>query len=137
MRNFIRNYKYYVIGFIVFLLFLIIPLSVTTINSGEVGIRVRFGKVIEKRTQEGINFTIPFVEKIAKMNVKVQKTEVKTSSSSKDLQEVDMSIAVNYRIDSDRAIELYKTVGTGYETIILEPAIEESIKAVTSKYTAE
>ena len=137
MKNFIKNFKGYVIILIFFLLFLLIPLCVTTIKSGEVGIRVRFGKVIEKRTQEGINFTIPIIEKIDKMNVKVQKIEVKTSSSSKDLQEVDMSIAVNYRIDSEKAIELYKTVGTGYETIILEPAIEESIKAVTSKYTAE
>lgn len=111
--------------------------SVTTIHSGQVGIRVRFGKVVNKSTKDGINFKIPLVEKIVKMNVRVQKTEVKTSSSSKDLQEVDMSLAVNYRIDNKKAVELYKNVGVNYESVVLEPAIEESIKAVTSKYTAE
>ena len=111
--------------------------SVTTIKSGEVGIRVRFGKVVNRKTTEGINFKIPVIEKIEKMNVRVQKVEVQTASSSKDLQEVEMSLAVNYQIDKDKARSLYKTVGTGYDEVILEPAIQESIKAVTSKYTAE
>lgn len=111
--------------------------SVTTIKSGEVGIRVRFGKVVNRKTTEGINFKIPVIEKIEKMNVRVQKVEVQTASSSKDLQEVEMSLAVNYQIDKDKARDLYKTVGTGYDEVILEPAIQESIKAVTSKYTAE
>lgn len=111
--------------------------SVTTIKSGEVGIRVRFGKVVNQQTNEGINFKVPVVEKIEKMNVRVQKVEVQTASSSKDLQEVEMSLAVNYQIDKDKARSLYKTVGTGYDEVILEPAIQESIKAVTSKYTAE
>ena len=137
MMKVLNNKKSIIISIIVLVFLILMSASVTTINSGEVGIRVRFGKVVEKRAQEGINFTIPFIEKIEKMNVKVQKTEVKTSSSSKDLQEVDMSIAVNYKIDNDKAIELYKTVGTGYVEVVLEPAIEESIKAVTSKYTAE
>ena len=137
MMKVLNNKKSIIISIIILVFLILMSASVTTINSGEVGIRVRFGKVIEKRAQEGINFTIPFIEKIEKMNVKVQKTEVKTSSSSKDLQEVDMSIAVNYKIDNDKAIELYKTVGTGYVEVVLEPAIEESIKAVTSKYTAE
>ncbi len=117
---------------------LIITLSsFTTIKSGEVGIRVRFGKVVNKAVNEGINFKIPFIEKIDKMNVKVQKVEVKTNSSSKDLQDVDMVLAVNYRIDKKEATDLYKTVGINYKDIVLEPAIMESIKAVTSKYTAE
>ena len=108
-----------------------------TIRSGEVGIRVRFGKVINKELKEGINYKLPVIEKIVKMNVRVQKIEVKTVSSSKDLQEVEMDLAVNYQVESTKAFKLYKTVGLGYKDIVLEPAIQESIKAVTSKYTAE
>ena len=137
MRNILKNKKIImtVIGALVILILL--TSSFTTIKSGEVGIRVRFGKVVNKSTHEGVNFKIPVIERIEKMNVRVQKSEVKTTSSSKDLQEVDMSLAVNYRIDNKKAIELYKTVGTNYKEVILEPAIQESIKATTSKYTAE
>ena len=135
--GFMKNKRIIIIVSIIFATLLLLGSSVTTINSGEVGIRVRFGKVINKSTNEGINFKIPFIEKIDKMNIKVQKSEVMTNSSSKDLQDVDMSVAVNFRIDNTKAVNLYKTVGTSYESIILTPAIEESIKAVTSKYTAE
>ena len=137
MKEFMNNklFKKIIIG--ICLLFLIIVTSFNTIESGEVGIRVRFGKVVKTPTTEGINYKIPLIEKIVKMNVRVQKIEVKTNSSSKDLQDVDMSIAVNYQINRSKATDLYKTVGTNYEEVVLEPAIEESIKSVTSRYTAE
>ena len=111
--------------------------SVTTINTGEVGIRVRFGKVVNSSTSEGINFRLPIVERIEKMNVKVQKIELDAASASRDLQDVNMSLAVNYRVDSESARELYKTVGSNYKDTVLEPAIKESIKSVISEYTAE
>ena len=133
----IMNEKKYLMIIPCILVVILLFGSVTTIKSGEVGIRVRFGKVVNRKTTEGINFKIPVIEKIEKMNVRVQKVEVQTALSSKDLQEVEMSLAVNYQIDKDKARELYKTVGTGYDEVILEPAIQESIKAVTSKYTAE
>ncbi len=119
------------------LVLILISSTLTIIHSGEVGIRVRLGKVVSRSTHEGINIKIPFIEHIERMNIRVQKSEVKTTSSSKDLQEVDMSLAVNYRIDKTKATELYKTVGINYKEVILEPAIQESIKATTSKYTAE
>jgi regulator of protease activity HflC (stomatin/prohibitin superfamily) len=111
--------------------------SFRTINSGQVGIRVRFGKVVSTQMNEGINLKIPLIEKIVKMNIQVQKLEVGTESSSKDLQLVSMSLAVNYKVDGTKATELYKNVGTKYEEVILQPSIQESIKAVTSNYTAE
>ncbi len=111
--------------------------GIRTVKSGEVGIKVRFGKVIDTNLKEGINFKVPIIEKIVRMNIKVQKAEVDMSSASKDLQDVHMKIAVNYRVDGKKAPNLYKNVGTKYEEVVLNPAIQESVKAVTSKYTAE
>ena len=137
MKNIIKNKKTIIIIIVTIVALFLLSSSITTIKSGEVGIRIRFGKVLDKKLNEGFNFQVPIVERIEKVDIKVQKSSVETSSSSKDLQEVQMSIAVNYRIDSERVIELYKNVGMNYRSIILEPAIEESIKAVTSQYTAE
>ena len=137
MKKFIKNKNNILIAVVMLVIFILISSSFTIIRSGEVGIRVRLGKVVNTKTHEGVNFKIPVIEKIERMNVRVQKSDVKTTSSSKDLQEVDMSLAVNYQIDNKKAVELYKTVGTNYREVILEPAIQESIKATTSKYTAE
>jgi regulator of protease activity HflC (stomatin/prohibitin superfamily) len=125
-----------IVGACILVLMLLLG-SFRTIKSGEVGIKVRFGKVVNSKLHDGVNFKAPFIEKIVKMNVQVQKVEVETSSASRDLQDVNMMLAVNYRIDSKKATELYKNVGTKYEEVVLQPAIQESIKAVTSKYTAE
>ena len=107
-----------------------------TIRSGEVGLKVRFGKIVNTKLDEGLNLKLPFIEKIVTVNIKVQKVELQTESSSKDLQTVGTDIAVNYRIESDKATYLYRTVGNNYEMTILDPAIKESIKAVIAKYTA-
>ena len=111
--------------------------SFQTIRSGEVGLRVRFGKIIDSNLSEGFNLKIPYMEKIVKVNIKVQKVELNTMAASKDLQDIDTVIAVNYRVEGDKASSLYRTVGNSYEQVILEPAIQESVKSVISKYTAE
>lgn len=111
----------------------------STIKTGEIGIKTRFGKIIGSTTNEGIVFKLPF-EQIKKINVKVQKYENEEafSTSTKDLQIVNnIKVAINYQIDGSRAVNLFKTVGTNYNTTVLEPAIQETIKAVFSKYTAE
>lgn len=137
MKFKLRDYKkivlYVVIG--LFALITIIS-SFQTIKSGEVGLKVRFGKIVSSQLNEGFNFKIPYIEDIVIVNIKVQKIELKTESSSKDLQPIQTDIAVNYRIESDKASYLYKTVGNNYESTILDPAIKESIKSTIAKYTA-
>ncbi|MBR5227496.1 MAG: prohibitin family protein [Clostridia bacterium] len=123
----------------IILLFAIITLfsSFKTIKSGEVGLKVRFGKITDTSLNEGLNLKIPYIEKIVKVNIKVQKTELKTESSSKDLQVITTLLAVNYNVQKQSATTLYKNVGKDYEKTILIPAIQESIKAVMSSFTAE
>ena len=132
------NYSKMVI-FSIVSLFLIITIfgSFATVRSGEVGLRVRFGKIVDTSLNEGINFKIPYIEKISKVNIKVQKVELGTESSSKDLQTITTKLAVNYKVDNEKASNLYKTVGNSYQETILVPAIQESIKAVMSEYTSE
>ena len=126
-----------VVVLIIIFLILFFVFCFRTVKTGEIGIKTRFGKVLNTRIHEGVNLKLPVIEKINKMNIKVQKIESESVSASKDLQDVNMKLAVNYKINPDKAINLFKTVGTKYEATILEPAIQESIKAVTSKYTAE
>ena len=111
----------------------------STIKTGEIGIKTRFGKIISSTKNEGIIFKYP-LDKVEKINIKVQKYENKDalSTSTKDLQIVNnIKVSVNYRIDGTKVMDLYKKVGTGYRTTILEPAIQETVKAIISKYTSE
>lgn len=125
-------------GTILFIVLIILfASSFRTIKSGEVGLRVRYGKIIDSSLTEGVNWKIPFIEKIVKVNIKVQKTELNTEASTKDLQIINTTIAVNYRVDVKKASSLYKTVGNKYEETILQPAIKESVKNAIAQFNAE
>lgn len=123
-------------GSSVFALILLIS-CFTTVKSGEVGLKTRFGKITDTALTEGVNFKIPIVEKITKINIKVQKSEMQSEASTKDLQIVDTNVAVNYRINAENATTLFREVGTGYEETVLQPAIKESIKSAIAQYNAE
>ena len=104
-------------------------LSFTTVNSGEVGLKVRFGKITNATVTEGLNFKIPYVDKIVKVNIKIQKADIQSSAATKDLQTITSSFVVNYSVDSKQASELYRTVGNTYQETVLTPAIQEVFKA--------
>ena len=129
--------KWVIIGVVSLFALITFLSSFTTIKSGEVGLKIRFGKIIDSSLNEGINFKIPFIESIEKVNIKVQKSEETIESSTKDMQIINTTVAVNYRIQSDKASKLYKTVGNNYNEVILQPIIKESIKTAIAKYDAE
>lgn len=126
-----------IIGFISLFAIITFFKSYAIIQSGEVGLKVRYGKIVDASLKEGFNFKIPYVETIVKVNIKVQKVEMQVSGASKDLQDINTTLAVNYHVSPEFASQLYKKVGNEYEETILNPAIQESIKAILSQYTAE
>ena len=71
------------------------------------------------------------------MDCRTQRIDIEGEGASKDLQTVATYIAVNYRVNQEKAFELYKTVGMNYETVIIKPATQESMKTTIAKYTAE
>lgn len=111
--------------------------SATVVPAGSSGVVLTFGKASETPMQEGLNFKIPFIQRVVIISNKIQKEEVEANAVSKDLQTVNSNIAVNYRVATAESANVYKNIGSDYETIILLPAVQESMKSVSAKYTAE
>jgi regulator of protease activity HflC (stomatin/prohibitin superfamily) len=136
MKN--RNIKKIVgISAAVLLVLILAATSIVVVPAGHTGVLVRLGAVQDTVLSEGLHFKVPLITKTVIMDNRVLKTEVNASSASKDLQTVTSTIALNYRVGRDNSASLYKNVGTGYEDIIVNPAIQECVKAVTAKFTAE
>lgn len=110
--------------------------SFRTVKAGYTGIVTRFGKVV-RTTDSGLILKWPLIEKVVKMDTRVQKEEMDTSAASKDMQDVYAKIAVNYSITKETALDIYNQLGTDYKDNIIVPAASESFKAGTSQYTAE
>ena len=126
-----------IVGVIVIAMIILIA-SITTVPTGYVGVKTRFGQVQDDVIQEGFNLKAPFIESIVKIDCRTQKYEIATEASSKDLQKIsNLKVVVNYNVDKNNANNLYKEVGKDYQTVLIEPAILESIKQGISQYTAE
>ena len=111
--------------------------SFTIIDAGHTGVINTLGRVSENVLQEGLHVKIPFVQRIIKMDNRIVKLEVETEAFSKDLQTVETKLAINYRVSKDKSYAIYKNVGSDYETVLVSPAVNEVLKAITAKYTAE
>jgi regulator of protease activity HflC (stomatin/prohibitin superfamily) len=107
------------------------------IGAGERGVVQNFGAVQEVVLGEGLHFKIPVVQTVIIMDVKIQKVTTDAPSSSSDLQDVDLSVALNYHIIPEKANLVYQTIGTQYKERIIDPTIQEVMKAVSARYTAE
>jgi len=86
---------------------------------------------------EGFHFKYPVFDKVTKFDVRTVKYEAEASSASKDLQTVHAKVALNYHIDKNAVYSLYQNIGTDYESRIINPSIQEVVKAVTAKHIAE
>ncbi len=107
------------------------------VGAGERGVVLNFGAVQENVLGEGLHFRIPVVQTIALMDVKVQKSLTNAAASSSDLQEVSSEVALNYHVIPDKANIVYQTIGVNFKERIIDPAVQEVVKAVTARYTAE
>ncbi len=132
-RNF-RGVKWAVIGVVAIAL---IVSSFTIVPAGNTGVVLTLGKVSESSFQEGAHFKIPFVQSVENMSNKIQVYETPASAVSKDLQTVSSTLAVNYRLISDKSPDMYKNVGIDYQTILITPVVQECFKSATANYTAE
>jgi regulator of protease activity HflC (stomatin/prohibitin superfamily) len=105
------------------------------IDTGERGVVMYFGKVQKQILDEGIPPVIPIVTKIKPLNVRVQTTEVKAKGASKDLQDVETTIIVNWHIDPDKVNQIYQQVGDINAIVsgIINPAVSEIVKAATAQ----
>lgn len=126
-----------VFGILVILAAMLVYNTITIIQPGYVGIVIRLGEAQQDALTEGIHFIVPLVTKVEPLDVKIQKAEVKTAAASKDLQTVNAEIVVNHRIDKSKAVTLFREIGIGYLSTVIEPAIQEAFKAGSAKYTAE
>lgn len=107
-----------------------------TVDAGQRGVVLSFGKVNEV-VQPGLHFLIPIRDRVILVDVKTQKASAPANAGTKDLQVVETEVALNYHLDENRLGEIYSKVGTDVEGKVIDPRIQEVVKAVVARYSAE
>jgi regulator of protease activity HflC (stomatin/prohibitin superfamily) len=120
----------------VVLILFVMLMPFTIIDASQRGVVLRWGNV-DRILSAGIHWRTPIMESVVKMDVSTLKEEVVATAASKDLQNVQAKVAVNYNLQADKVGEIYKTLQDGAVDRVIAPSIQESVKSATAKYTAE
>lgn len=115
---------------------LVIGSCVSYVPTGYTGILTTFGRVEDNTLDAGVAFHFPW-QNVVKMDNREQRDAFQLEAFSKDIQQVGIQGSVNYNIDKSTAMRLYRDVGTEYVPILVNPRIQEDVKIVIAKYTAE
>lgn len=107
-----------------------------TVDAGERGIVLQWGSVVNV-VDDGLHFKLPFVQSVKVVDVRTRKAHAPAQAASSDLQRVETEVALNYHLDPSRLESIYTKTGLDVESSLIDPRIQEVVKAVTAKYQAD
>ncbi|MHB9034413.1 MAG: prohibitin family protein [Anaerolineae bacterium] len=126
------------IGVVIIIALVVIFSSYAIIQPGFRGVVVMLGRTEENVLGEGFHLVIPpIMRQVIPVDVRVKKLDTSAEAASNDLQVMTVQGVLNYHLDPAKVNELYKEVGLNFESIIIAPAMAESIKASTAQYRVE
>ena len=107
-----------------------------TIDSGDRGVRTTVGKVSDTALDEGLHFKIPGIQDIHVFSIRTQKARFSTKGFSKDVQEVEVLGTLNYAINPEKVVDIYKKYGKSYEKLVVEPVMFGVLKNELGQWEA-
>lgn len=107
----------------------------TIVDAGHVGVVTRFGAV-SRVVNPGLVLKIPLFESVYAMETRTQKVQIDTVAASKDLQAFTSTIALNFHLRGEKAVEVYQNIGVDYSDRIIAPALQEAFKSTTTQFTS-
>lgn len=109
------------------------------IESGHVGVVRSFGAVQPDPLPEGLHFKKPFIDQVEQMDIRLTASHGKATAASRDLQTVTTEVTTQYSLNGQLAPLTYQRIGNlgKVSAALVEPGIQECVKSVTAKFTAE
>jgi len=135
-----RSFVSFVFGALVPAIILIVTISksYTAVEAGHVGVVKLFGAVDDEVLEEGFHLKNP-LSFVTQVDSRLGRVIMNNAASSKDLQTVTCVVETQYSLKKTFIRDLYVSVGKKrqVENVVIKPAIKESVKSVTAKFTAE
>lgn len=113
--------------------------SCCTVDEGEVGVKYRFGTIVDDSLTAGLHTKIPMIESIKKIDVREQVYETTTTAYTKDTQTVEgLQVKLNYRYDQSELSNLIRNIGiNNVESKLVVPQLNSALKNAIGNYKAE
>lgn len=125
------------LGFVISL-FLFLSSFIGFVPTGYRGVVLQFGAANGELKGEGIYFVTPFVQGVdlVSMQTQVYVTPKTLEASSFNLQTVHTDVAINYRLDPNHVVDVYRNVQKDWVARVIEPTLPDRVKAHTAEFSA-
>jgi regulator of protease activity HflC (stomatin/prohibitin superfamily) len=109
---------------------------IAVVPAGQVGVVDLFGQVSEQTLSPGAHFKSPLANVVL---FSTQTKEVKESAEapSKDGLTVTVDVSIFYRLDPTKIKQIYQTIGTDYEQVVIIPQSRAFIRNATASYESK
>jgi regulator of protease activity HflC (stomatin/prohibitin superfamily) len=114
---------------------IVVMASTTSIPTGNVGVLTLFGRVTGETLPEGIHLVNP-LKSVQKLSVQTQSIKESANVPSNEGLILALDTSLLFRLDKNKAANVYQTVGENYVEKIVEPTLRAAIRASTSAHTA-
>lgn len=122
---------------------------IVIVPAGETGVYELFGRVSDQEKSSGLHFVIP-VARVIPISIRTEEytmsivqgegvrygADAITVLTSEGLK-LDLDMTVFYRLQEDKASDIYTTLGLNYDEKIIRPEIRGGIREITAQYTAQ
>jgi len=124
------------VGFLVLLVLLVVYLSTTVVPAGHVGVQDFFGRVSDRILSPGINLIVPGTH-VLKFSVQTRELKETAAVPTSEGLVVNLDVSLLFRLRPEAAARVYKTVGSRFEGVVIDPQLRSIIRDVTAEYEAK
>ena len=110
--------------------------GIKVVDTGQRGIKTRFGEVVSESLPEGLYFFNPITSTIVEMETRLQRFDGETASYTRDVQQADIKYTLNYRLQQNAAHLVYRDVGRQWEDRLIPQVVLGTLKEVVGKWDA-
>ncbi|KAI3406151.1 PHB1 [Candida oxycetoniae] len=96
----------------------------------------RLKGIEQKVIGEGTHFLVPWLQKAIIFDVRIKPKVITTTTGSKDLQNVSITLRVLTRPDVTRLPTIYQTLGLDYDERVLPAIGNEILKSIVAQFDA-
>jgi prohibitin 1 len=109
------------------------------VNPGEAAIKFNSvrGGVKKDVYKEGLHFKLPLVDNIIRYDTRIKPVDITSITSTKDQQQIDITLRVLYRPIEDEIPNIHLNLGTQFQDKFVRPIALEVIKTVLAQYDTD
>ena len=111
--------------------------SFTVVPAGYVTVLDVFGSVNPAELSPGLNFPVnPLAERI-QVDTRTKESKEKIVVPTREGLMAGLDISLLYHVDPAKADELYKSVGTNFHSVIIQPMLRNVVRDVVAEFSSE